>query len=407
MAAQSTPIPSWPFDRASGLTPPPEHEQIRSSECPMGKVGLWSGEQAWLATRHADVRAILGDPRFSSDPHRPGVMPAPSEAALAFWKVKGTFDKTDPPEHDHERRMVQPEFMVKRVRGYRPFLEQITDDLLDQLAAAPQPVDLVSRLGDVVPALVTCELMGLPPADAGHLRERLATFMSQASTREQSAGAMTDLLDYFDTVISQREREPGDDVASRLVHGQMIPGEISREGTRRMLLDLLIGGLDTTSSMIALSTVLLLENPDQADLLRADPGLWPQAVEELLRYLTIAQYIGSRTAREDVEVGGTTIRAGEGVFASLLAANWDPEVFPSPERLDVTRPPGRHVAFGFGVHQCLGQALARVELEIVLRKLFERFPAMRLVTDSGHLEFNRTTIHTALEVLLDVHGGQA
>lgn len=399
-------IPAWPFDRATALTPPGEYAALRRDGCPMARVALWSGETAWLATSHVDVLGVLGDPRFSSDPHRPGVMPSPSAAALQFWKVKGTFDKTDPPEHDRERRMVQAEFLVKRVRGHRPFLERTTDVLLDTLAAAPQPVDLVTMLGDVVPALMTCELMGLPADDGALLRAHLATFMSQASTPEQSAAAMTALLDYFDAVIADREREERDDLVSRLVHGQLLPGHLSREGTRRMLLDLLIGGLDTTSSMIALGTVLLLENPEQVALLSDDPGLWPQAVEELLRYLTIAQFIGSRTALADVSVNETAMSAGDGVFASLLAANWDPAVFPDPEVLDVTRPPGRHVAFGYGVHQCLGQALARLELEVVLGRLFARFPAMRLVTRPADLRFNRTTIHTALEVLVDVHGEQ-
>ncbi|RNL65368.1 cytochrome P450 [Nocardioides marmoriginsengisoli] len=398
------PILSWPFDRATALTPPVEHAALRREGCPMAKVSLWSGEDAWLATSHADVQAVLGDPGFSSDPHKPGVLPSPSEAALTFWKVKGTFDKTDPPEHDHERRMVQTEFLVKRVRSYRPFLERVTDDLLDAIEAAEQPVDLVTMLGDVVPALITCEMMGLPPADAGFLRASLATFMSQASTPEQSAAAMTALIDYFDAVVADRERTERDDLASRLVHAQLVPGHLSREGTRRMLLDLLIGGLDTTSSMIALGTVLLLENPDQAALLDADPALWPGAVEELLRYLTIAQFIGSRSATADIDVNGTPIAAGDGVFASLLAANWDPKVFPDPEVLDVTRAPGKHVAFGYGVHQCLGQALARLELDVVLSKLFARFPSMRLVTPPDDLRFNRTTIHTALEVLVDVHG---
>jgi len=396
--------PAWPFDRATALTPPDEYAELRRPGCPMATVGLWSGETARLATRHADVLGVLGDPRFSSDPHRPGVMPSPSAAALQFWKVKGTFDKTDPPEHDRERRMVQTEFLVKRVQRHRPFLERITDQLLDSIAVAQQPVDLVTSLGDVVPALMTCELMGLPAQDATLLRARLASFMSQASTPEESAAAMTDLVDYFDAVITDREQTERDDLASRLVHVQLVPGHLSREGTRRMLLDLLIGGLDTTSSMIALGTVLLLENPSQVALLTAGPGLWPRAVEELLRYLTIAQFIGSRTALADVTVNDTTLRAGEGVFASLLAANWDPEVFPDPEVLDVTREPGRHVAFGYGVHQCLGQALARLELEIVLSRLFARFPRLRLVTRPADLRFNRTTIHTALEVLVDVHG---
>jgi cytochrome P450 len=399
-------LPAWPFDREAALRPPVEYAELRS-KCPFGKVTTWNGEEAWLATEHADVVRVLRDADFSSDPHKPGVMPAPSEGAYNFWLVKGTFDKTDPPEHDHERRMVQPEFIVKRVRAYRPFIEQLTDELLDSAAATDGPVDLVTALGNVVPARVTCEMMGLPAQDAAFFRERLSAFMSQASTPAQAGAAMQDLIDYFDAVLTAKEAEPGDDIASRLVHQQLLPGHVSREGARRLLLDLLIGGLDTTGSMIALGTVLLLENPDQVARLRDDPALWPRAVEELLRYLTIAQFIGSRTALADVDVNGHPVARGEGVFASLLAANWDPAVFGDPEVLDVGREPGKHVAFGFGIHQCLGQALARLELQIVLSRLFERFPAMTLVTGSEQLRFNRTPIHTALEVLVDLEGKQA
>jgi cytochrome P450 len=396
-------LQAWPFDRESALRPPVEHEQRRQTQ-PFGQVQIWDGSPAWLATRYDDVRTILGDPRFSSNPHMPGLMPAPSEAALSFWLKKGTFDKLDPPQHDEERRMVMREFLVRRVQQYRPFLEAVTDELLDKMAAADQPVDIVAAIANPVPARLTCEMMGLPPEDAAYLRERLSMFMSQASSADESTQAMTDLIDYFDGVIAAREATPGDDLVSRLVADHLETGHLDREGARRMLLDLLIGGLDTTSSMIALGTVLFLENPEQLQIMLTQPELWPNAVEEMLRYLTIAQFIGSRTVIDEVEIGGQVLAAGEGAIASLLAANWDPEVFEDPSRFDVQRQARGHVAFGFGVHQCLGQALARLELQIVMQRMFERFPQMSLVTTSADLVFNRTTIHTAEQVLVDVDG---
>jgi len=397
----TTPRPAWPFDRASALTPPAEFAQIRQT-CPFSEVETWNGEPAWIATRWEDVRTVLADHRFSSNPATPGVMPAPSEAALTFWQNKGTFDKLDPPEHDHERKMVTPEFTVRNVEQYRDAVIEIVDQLLDEMQARGGVVDLVQAFGNPLPAQITCVMMGLPTSDAPFFRRQLLTFMSQASSQDESKAAMQALLDYFDRVVADRIDQPTDDVAGRLVTHHVVNGELTREGARRMLLDLLIGGLDTTSSMIALGTVTLLEHPDQLHLLRENPAQWNQAVEELLRYLTIAQFIGSRTATDDVEIGTTTVRRGDGVIASLLAANWDPERFERPDQFDVTRDARGHVAFGFGVHQCIGQPLARLELQIAMPRLFERFPHLTLVTTSRDLEFNRTTIHTAKEVLVDL-----
>jgi len=392
---------AWPFDRETALTPPPEFAQIRQS-CPFSEVETWNGEPAWIATRWEDVRTVLADHRFSSNPATPGVMPAPSEAALTFWQNKGTFDKLDPPEHDHERKMVTPEFTVRNIERYREAVTDIVDRLLDDMQAQGGVVDLVEAFGNPLPAQITCVMMGLPVSDAPFFRRQLLTFMSQASSPDESKGAMQALLDYFDAVVADRLDHPTDDVAGRLVTDHVVNGTLTGEGARRMLLDLLIGGLDTTSSMIALGTVTLLEHPEQLRLLEEHPAQWNQAVEELLRYLTIAQFIGSRTATDDVEIGGVTVERGHGVIASLLAANWDPERFERPEEFDVTRDARGHVAFGFGVHQCIGQPLARLELQIAMPRLFERFPQLSLVTTSADLEFNRTTIHTAKQVLVDL-----
>jgi cytochrome P450 len=399
-----TEIARWPFARSEPLVPPVEYSELRE-RCPFAEVTIYSGEPAWVATGYDAVRAVLSSSDFSVTPHTPGVYPAPSQAFHDYALTKASFDKLDPPEHDVERRMLQRDFMLRRVQTYTPFLETLTEELLEEMAAATQPVDLVQCLGHVVPARITCEMLGVPAADAAYLRTNMAAFVSQRSTREQITAALDNLHEYFTKVIAEKEANPADDLASRIVHDQILPGHLTRDRGAAMLNVLLMGGFDTTSSMIGLGTIVLLENPDQVAKLRADPSLWPNAVEELLRYLTIAHLTGARIATADVEIDGHKIGAGEGVFASLVAANRDPAVFADPDVLDVTRPSSRHVAFGFGVHQCVGQALARLELQIVMRRLFERFPDMAAVTTSASVPLSSSSVVTPLEVVVDLYGG--
>jgi cytochrome P450 len=398
-----TDAPAWPFERPAPLVPPAEYAQLRQ-RCPFAKVTLYSGEQAWVATTSDAVREVLSSADFSVTPRTPGVYPAPSRSFHDYALAKKSFDKIDPPQHTVERRMLQKDFMLRRVQTYEPFLNQLTNELLDEMAVAPQPVDLVRHLGHVIPARVTCEMLGVPHSDADYLREQMAIFVSQDSASDEITAALDNLYDYFREVIKQKEAQPADDLASRIVHEQILPGHLSPDRGAAMLNVLLMGGFDTTSSMIGLGTIVLLENPGQVARLRAEPSLWPNAVEELLRYLTIAHLTGARITAADATVDGQLLKAGDGVFAALAAANRDPAVFPDPDTLDVTRSASRHVAFGFGPHQCIGQSLARLELRIVLRHLFERFPAMSLITTSATVQLSSSSVVTPLEVLVDLHG---
>jgi cytochrome P450 len=396
--------PAWPFAKTEPLVPPEEYAELRGT-CPMAKVTIYSGEEAWVATRWADVRAVLASESFSITPHTEGVYPAPSKAFHDYALTKASFDKLDPPVHDVERRMLQKDFMLRRVQEYRPFLEALTDELLDAMADLPQPVDLVKELGHVLPARLTCEMIGVPHSDADYLRAQMAAFVSQRSTTEEIRHALDNLTRYFEAVIAEKETNPAEDLASRIVHDQIVPGHLTRERGAAMLNVLLMGGFDTTSSMIGLGTIVLLEHSDELAKLLQDPSRWPGAVEELLRYLTIAHLTGARVAKDDVLVGEHQFAAGDGVFASLVAANRDPEVFERPDELDVTREAQRHVAFGFGVHQCVGQALARLELQIVFTRLFSRFPMMSAVTTSASVQLSSSSVVTPLEVLVDLYGG--
>ena len=398
-----TEAPVWPFERPAPLVPPAEYAELRQC-CPFAKVTLYNGEQAWVATTSDAVREVLASSDFSVTPRTPGVYPAPSRAFHDYALAKMSFDKVDPPLHDVERRMLQKDFMLRRVQTYEPFLDRLTGELLDEMAAGPQPVDLVRQLGQVIPARVTCEILGVPHSDADYLREQMAIFVSQHSTSDEITAALGNLYDYFRKVIKQKEANPADDLASRIVQEQILPGHLDYERGAAMLNVLLMGGFDTTSSMIGLGAIVLLENPEQVAKLRAEPSLWPNAVEELLRYLTIAHLTGARIATADLTIGEQHLKTGEGVFAALAAANRDPAAFENPDMLDVTRSASRHVAFGFGVHQCIGQALARLELRIVMQRLFERFPDMSLVTTSTTVGLSSSSVVTPLEVLVNLYG---
>jgi cytochrome P450 len=398
-----TEAPAWPFERPSPLDPPTEYAELRQ-RCPFGKVTLYSGDQAWVATTSDAVREVLSSADFSVTPRTPGVYPAPSRSFHDYALAKLSFDKIDPPRHSVERRMLQKDFMLRRVQAYEPFLVRLTDELLDEMAVAPQPVDLVRRLGHIIPARVMCEMLGVPPTDADYLRDQMAIFVSRHSAGDEITAALGNLYAYFADVIRHKEAHPADDLASRIVYEQILPGHLSRDRGAAMLNVLLMGGFDTTSSMIGLGTIVLLENPGQVAMLRAEPSLWPNAVEELLRYLTIAHLTGARVSTADVTIGGQQLKAGDGVFAALAAANRDPAVFENPDTFDVTRSASRHVAFGFGPHQCIGQALARLELRSVMQRLFERFPAMSLVTTSATVRLSSSSVVTPLEVLVNLRG---
>lgn len=395
--------PSWPFERPAPLTPPVEYDQSRAT-CPMAKVTIYNDEQAWVATRWEDVRAVLASQAFSITPRTPGVYPAPSKAFHDYVVTKASFDKLDPPEHDVERRMLQKDFMLRRVQQYRPFIEELTAELLDAMEAKGQPVDLVRELGHVLPARLTCEMIGVAHSDADYLREQMSAFVSQKSTTDEIRVALDNLTRYFEAVILRKESEPADDLATRIVQEQIVPGHLTRERGAAMLNVLLMGGFDTTSSMIGLGTLVLLEHPDQLQKLIDDPSLWPNAVEELLRYLTIAHLTGARVAKENVTIGDHDFAAGDGVFASLVAANRDPAVFENPDSFDVSREAQRHVAFGFGVHQCIGQALARLELHVVFQRMFERFPNMSAITTTATVPLSSSSVLTPLEVLVNPQG---
>jgi cytochrome P450 len=295
----------------------------------------------------------------------------------------------DDPEHARLRRMVTGRFAIKRVEALRPAIQRIVDERIDRMLAGARPVDLVQELALPVPSLVICELLGVPYADHDFFHASSRVLVNRTSSMEAAREANGRLLDYLDRLVVEKLADPRDDLLSELATKHVRTGELTQRELAVMGSLLLIAGHETTANMIALGTLTLLEHPDQLTALREtdDPKLIADAVEELLRYLTIIHSGLRRIALADIEIGGQTIRAGEGVVIAVDAGNRDERAFADPERLDIRRDAGAHMAFGFGVHQCLGQPLARVELQVVYGTLYRRIPTLRLATHLEHVPF--------------------
>jgi len=367
-----------PFDPAPGL-------YAQRQESPLTRVRLWDGSTPWLVTGYAEQRAALADPRVSADANRPGY---PSTVPLPPGGAKRSFIGMDDPEHARLRRMVTAPFAVKRVEAMRPAVQKIVDDLIDDLLAGPTPVDLVEAFALPVPSLAISELLGVPYDDHEFFQENSKTIINRTSAPEQRQAANAALTEYLDDLVGEKLTTPGDDLLSGLVE-RIKAGELTRPEAARMGTLMLIAGHETTANMIALGTLALLEHPRQLAALRDtdDPKLVASAVEELLRYLNIVHNGRMRVALEDIEIGGRTIRAGEGLVMPNEIANRDPDAFPDPDQLDIRRDARRHMAFGFGVHQCLGQPLARMELQVVYSTLYRRIPTLKLAIEPDQVPF--------------------
>jgi cytochrome P450 len=354
-----------PFD------PPAELAQMRE-RAPLVRMRYPDGHLGWLATGHSAVRAVLADTRFSS---RTELMHSPfpgTESVEMPPAATGDLTSVDPPEHTRYRRLLTGKFTVRRMRRWTDRVEEFTAQHLDAMERQGPPTDLVAAYAYPVPALMICELLGVPQPDREFFQQRTAELSSLDAPIEEQAAAMKTLREFIADLIPAKRARPTEDLLSDLTSTGLSDAELAGIGSL-----LLAAGLDTTASMIALGAFALLRHPGQAAVLREGPEAADRAVEELLRYLSIA-HTGVRVALEDLEVEGQTVRAGESVTVSVEAANRDPEKFAGPDTLDLRRRAGGQLAFGHGVHQCLGQQLARVELRTALPALFRRFPTLRL-----------------------------
>ncbi|MFI6637871.1 cytochrome P450 [Nonomuraea fuscirosea] len=374
-------LTSMPAARQAGCPFDPPKELVEAREHgPISRLPFADGHQGWLVTGYDLVRSILADPRFSSRrelmKHHPTIDFGDIEVPPA---PPGEFLLMDEPQHSRYRKPLVGKFTVRRMRLLTERVEQITADHLDAMEQAGPTADLVTAFAKPIPAIIICELLGVPYEDRAFFQENIDKFLGGEASDEEVMAAYLATQRYLAELVAAKRADPTDDVLSDL-----LDSDLTDEELQGMALILLSAGFDTTANMLALGTFALLRNPDQLAALRADPALTDQAVEELLRYLSVAKQF-FRVALEDVELAGHTIKAGTMVVLSLNTANRDPDRFPDPHTLDLRRQDGGHLAFSHGIHQCLGQQLARVEMRIAFPALLNRFPTLRLAVPADQV----------------------
>lgn len=392
-------LPPMPSEPPAGcpMAPPAEFSVLRGST-PVARVALGDGTPIWLLTRFDDVRAVLRDPRFSSVTTRPN-FPTYGLPGRDTPEFARSIIRLDEPDHLRLRRLLTKEFMPRNVAKHEADVLRIVTEHLDALEAAGPPGDFVGGFAMSVPSAVISGLLGVPYEDHEFFQDATRRHTTRHGDDADVAVAITELNDYMYSLAAAKEKNPGDDVVSRLVEHK-VAGRISADEIAAYAMLLVAAGHDTTAGSLALSILTLAQNPDQLARLRADPSLWPTAVEELLRYHSVVRGGPRRLAMEDVEVGGQLIRAGEGVMVSVWAGNHDDDRFDDAGGIDVARQDiSGHLAFGFGTHQCLGQSLARLEMRIGLSEVFSRFPRLALPGTVKDLPFRTDTTNYGLHSL--------
>ncbi|WP_214402718.1 cytochrome P450 [Pseudonocardia lacus] len=363
------------YMRRDGFDPAPELGALREGER-VGRARSPFGVDVWVLTHHDDVRAALADSaRFSNATPMRGMpgMPVPDAATLARMRA-GNPLLADPPEHTRLRRLLTPEFTVRRMRRLEPRIHEIVDERLDAMQRCGPPADLISSFALPVPSLVICELLGVPTEDRAGFEHRTSRLLDMSVPPGERMRLQAESREYMARLVAREQRDPGEAMLGMLVreHGD----DLSTDELIGIANILLIAGHETTSNMLGLGTLALLRHPDQLALVRDDPDAVAPAVEELLRWLSIVHTGVVRTTTTEVEIGGTRIGAGELVVFALPAANRDPDATTDPDRLDITRGEVGHLAFGHGVHHCLGAPLARMEMRVAFPALLRRFPGL-------------------------------
>jgi cytochrome P450 len=377
-----------PVERPTPFDPPQEYRKLREDQ-PVSRLAMPDGSLGWLVTSYEHVRFVMADGRFSS---RPETMTDPMRVVppdQKFEVPKGLFISMDPPDHGRYRKLLTGQFTVRRMRALEPRIHQMVVEHLDAMQAAGDSADLVAEFALPIPSLVICELLGVPYEDREEFQHRSHRLLRVDLPIDEIRTAAEGIRVFMSRLVERKRVEPGDDMLSGLFEADPT---LTDDEVAEMGLLLLIAGHETTVNMLGLGTFLLLQNPDQLAKLREEPSLLGGAVEELLRYLSVVQFGTRRGVIEDVEVGGQQFRKGETVICSLAAANRDPARFDNPEILDITRTHSTHIAFGHGIHQCLGQQLSRVEMQIAFRELFDRFPNLRLAVEPDEVKLRKMSV---------------
>ncbi|MET7336123.1 cytochrome P450 [Nonomuraea sp. NPDC005650] len=367
-------LKALPLEREDPFQPPTVLKELHGSLHPMTYA---DGRPGWLVTGYTEARAVLDDPRFSNT--QQGAAPpikelAPPEGLTDLVIPPGFFIAMDDPEHSRYRRLLTGHFSMRKMRRLEPRIQEIIDGQLDEMARSGAPADLVHAFALPIPSLVICELLGVPYDERSRFQDTTAQAVNLDNSIEQRGAAAAELMGYLSELVGRKRAEPGQDLLSELATG----GELNHEELTGVATLLLTAGHETTANMLSLGTFLLLCRPEQADLVRTDPGVAETAVEELMRYLSVTHVGPIRVARADVPLAGQTIKAGETVTICLPVVNRDATRFPAPDRFDVTRQAGQQLGFSHGIHQCLGQQLARMEMRLAYPALLRRFPTLRL-----------------------------
>ena len=387
-------LPVIPAQRAAHcpLHPPPEFVDWR--EEPGLRRALWGGQPNWIVSRYQDIRAALVDPRLSADTISASIRSSSGEGTPVI------FARTDDPEHHRLRRMMTSQFTFRRTEAMRPQIQELVDQYLRTMIDNGPPADIVRNFALPVPSLVIALLLGVPPEDLGLFQHNTTVGLDTRSSDEQKAQAFAAMYGYIEELVKRKEREPGDDLISRLVTDYVATGELNRETAAMNALIMMQAGHETTENMIALGTVALLQHRDVFERLGRtdDPGVIANAIEELMRYLTIVHAHVDRVAIEDLTLGGQLIRAGDRVLMNLPAGNWDSEFVESPETFDIDRNTRGHLGFGYGVHQCIGANLARVEMQVAFATLARRLPGLQLAVSPDALQFKNSDIYGMKEL---------
>ncbi|WP_410573666.1 cytochrome P450 [Amycolatopsis sp. cmx-4-61] len=378
--------------KRDGLDPVPAMAAKRE-QAPIGKLDLPFGMNAWLVTGYDEAKAVLGKATgFSSDfgnlVGNAGVTADQNPGGLGF---------ADPPVHTRLRKLLTPEFTMRRLNRLAPRIEEIVAAQLDAMAATDGPVDLWQAFALPIPSLTICELLGVSYEDREDFQRLSTARFDLFGGAGASLGAMSESLTYLLDIVKKQREQPGDGLLGMLIkeHGD----EIDDRELAGLADGVLTGGLETTASMLALGALVLLRDEKAMDAVRGDAESVHRFVEELLRYLTVVQMAFPRFAKEDMEIGGVRIAEGDIVLVSLSAADRDPKLGPDMETFDATREPTSHLAFSYGIHRCIGAELARMELRTAYPALIRRFPNLRLAVPEDGLSFRKVSIVYGLDEL--------
>lgn len=379
------------FDPVDELTRARETEGVSRVETPFGGA-------AYLVTRYEDIRKILADgERFSNASFAQiAAFEETSDEERAALRA-GHLLSFDPPEHTRLRRMLTPEFTVRRMQRLEPRIVEIVDAALDDVERAGKPADLVSTFALPVPSLVICELLGVPYADREEFQQRSRRQLDMSLPLAERRALGQEGRAYMSKLVARAQADPGEDMLGMLVreHG----ADLATNELVGIASLLLLAGHETTSNMLGLGTLALLRHPEQLAMMRDDPASVEPAIEELLRWLSIVHSGMPRVTKTEVEIAGHTIPAGERLVLALPAANRDPGLIDDPDRLDITRGAPGHVAFGHGVHHCLGAPLARMEMRIGFPALLRRFPNLALAVPYDEVDFRAYQVIYGLDSL--------